>query len=397
MFELDEIFIPGSLEYHRCLSLPILGRMNVPRITSFLPVVGLVVLCYGCVDPVEPGIAFREPFVLVEGEITDQAGRSEVSISVANEVAGALTFFPIDDAQLTVFDDLGNSWTWFQVSAGEAVYRVEESFAAVAGRTYFLRVVTPDGRTIESEPAALVSPVGLEGARLVFEQEAFFSDDRNRFIPAFRMLVSLDDPPEEENYYRWRFRYWEMTDICASCERQVYRNGQCIDSPLNRFTTYDYRCSEPCWIITDGGDVAVFSDAFSQGQQQNNVEAGTIEFRRRGGLLVALEQFNLSEDAFEYFNQVRLLAQSSGGLNAPLPTPLIGNLRDVEDEGRPVLGYVSVAPLRERRIYVNRDTVQGAPLPSVQENRLEPLMPAPPTAPCLGANRTNQRPVGWPQ
>lgn len=371
-----------------------------PMIKRILLAATLIGVMLACVDPVEPDFQFEEDFYLIEGQITDQPGGSEVRISSSGIIFDVLTLNPVNAAAVSSIDGAGNEVTWVQVAPDEAAYQPPAEFVAVPGREYYLRVVLPDGQIVESDPEIAPARVPIADPEFRFEQEAYFSDARSRFVPAWRLLVNLDDPVDQENYYQWRFQYWEDLDVCLSCERSALRNGTCQPTPNSRFTTFDYLCDVPCWVNIKGNSLNILNDRFSQGQRIENIEAGRIDFIRRGGLLVAVEQYNLTEKAFDYFSVLNDLATGTGGLNATLPAPLSGNVRTVDNTGEiPVLGYVAVAGMDETRIYLDRDTFSGGqPIPFDASINLEDdFLPEPPRAPCEGKDRTPVKPTGWPE
>jgi hypothetical protein len=153
---------------------------------------------------VEPVFCFETGFLLVKGRIVDQEGYSEVRVSRNEILFGDYSLLPVNGVDLVSIDDRGNEVRWSQVE-GTNQYCPPADFKAELGRTYYIRAVTPQGEIVESEAEGLPSPVPIASTRVQFEQEAYFSNGLNRFIPAFRLLVDLNDPAEEDNYYQWRY------------------------------------------------------------------------------------------------------------------------------------------------------------------------------------------------
>jgi len=179
--------------------------------------------------------------------------------------------------------------------------------------------------------------------------------------------------------------------------RQVYRNGQCIDGNVPVFVSeYDYLCDVPCWVVNRQAGRNVMSDAFGNGRRIEDVLAGRYDWRRPGGLLLVTQQMTTSRASYEYNSVIEDLAEGGGGLNAPLPAALVGNLTDVSENKTGVLGFVGVGSLNEGRVYINRDTVDGTSLPFNETYDPEPIL-FPPSAPCAGGSRTPARPIGWPE
>ena len=348
-----------------------------------------------CTDAVEPIFDFEAGFLLVEGRITDTPGRNDVRLARSEILFDNYTLVPIAGATVAVIDSDGEEVIWAATNEN-GVYRAPEDFAAQPGKTYYLRATTPAGEVIESTPEGVPTNVPIADIRVRFQQDAYFSDSRNRFIPAFDLLVDVEDPGDEENFYQYTFTAFEQISICATCMRQVYRNGQCIDGNVPVFVSeYDYLCDVPCWVVNRQAGRNVMSDAFGNGRRIEDVLAGRYDWRRPGGLLLVTQQMTTSRASYEYNSVIEDLAEGGGGLNAPLPAALVGNLSDLSENETPVLGFVGVASVSNQRVYINRESFGGVALPFDSQIRLEPVMPSPPVAPCEGTFRTRAEPDGW--
>jgi hypothetical protein len=116
-------------------------------------------------------------------------------------------------------------------------------------------------------------------------------------------------------------------------------------------------------------------------------------------LLIVGELQKVSANAHAYYSVLRQQSLGGGGLNATLPAALDGNIDPVVEDSPPVLGYFSVVASSEGRVYFNRDTINGVPLPF--DGNINFDIPPPPGAPyvhpCQGNDRRNQAPTGWPE
>lgn len=367
------------------------------RILRFVPAFAVLFLLMTCTDAVAPTYQFEDGFLLVEGRIADTPGFSEVRISRNQVVFDNYVLFPVIGAQVSSVADDGSEVMWIASDEEEGVYSAPENFVAEAGKSYFLRATTPEGELIESSPEPVPTSVPMDDVRVKFDQEAYFSEGRDRFVPAFDLLVAVEDPADEENYYQYNFSYFEEIFVCASCVRARWRNGECIEGPDTRFVTrWDYFCDARCWISTQAAGRNVMSDAFGNGRRIENILGGRLDYERPGGVLFVLNQFNTSLASFEFNSVIESLTEGTGGLNAPLPSALVGNLKDISGNETGVLGFIGVAAVDTERIYMLRDTVNGQSLPYDGEIRLEPVMPEPPKAPCVGGSRSYNRPADWP-
>ena len=352
----------------------------------------LLSILWACTDPAVPDYDYTTDFILVDGRIISEAGRSQVKVSRSGLQFGNFRLSPIENAGVVSVDDVGTEVAWVaQQEAG--LYRAPADFIPVTGRSYFLRVSTNEGEIIESTPEVILPAVPVTDLRYRFEQEAYFDTELDRFVPAFTLLVDLDDPAGQDNFYQFTYRTWERTVICATCFGGVYRDGQCVEQ--RRVDYYDYACDEICWLIARNKGIAVLADVLTDGGPLRDVPAGQVVFTGSGPILAEVEVSSLSAPALEYLRQLRQLTDGAGGLNAPLPAPLYGNVRDLGPNKTNALGYVAAASVSSRRLYWGRDTVPGTPLRLARIPRYEPLVPSPPTAPCEGPNFTSERPIGW--
>ncbi len=356
-----------------------------------------------CTDPIVPNFQLEAGLYLVEGSIVDQAGESEVRISLSILRNERYRLSAVSGAEVRSIDGDGNEVSWNQVESTSA-YRPPATFAGEPGQTYTLRVVTTDGQMFESAPEKMSIPVPIADSRITFSQEAYFSTGRDRFIPAFTLFIDFDDPADQRNFYLIDYRKWETVEVCASCPtRMRFRDGECEDWRRNFEERWDYLCETDCWSIRSSDGFELFQDEFSDGNRLNNVKAGQLDFvSGNAGLLFEARLQALSGGAFEYARVLKEVSEGGGGLNAPNPAALVGNIKSVSNPDDIVLGYFSTASVTTHRAFIDRSTVDGTPLPSQFAIMLEPspmiCIPeevCPPLVPCEGPDRTSETPEGW--
>ncbi|WP_116127338.1 DUF4249 domain-containing protein [Lewinella sp. IMCC34183] len=363
---------------------------------KLLPFAFLLFLLQSCVEPVVPEYDYTTGFLLVEGDIVDQPGYSRVALRRSTREFGNYRLDPVTGAAVSSIDGDGREVPWRETEAG--TYVPPEDFVAQAGQTYHLEASLLSGEHVISEDERLPTAVDLPALRMRFEQEAYYSSEAERFVPAFTLLADVADPAGEDNFYRYTHRSWSQLAICATCYNSVYRNGSCVQTPASRnVPRYDYSCDGTCWAITRGRSVRLLSDALNPDGIFRDVPVARLDYVGSGGLLVEVEQYAITRAAFAYYEVLQDLTEGSSGLNAPLPAPLYGNLRATDDAAPAVLGYVAVSSLATRRLYWNRDAVDGEPLSRPPPPVFEPVSPSPPSAPCAGPNRTATEPEGWQQ
>lgn len=348
-----------------------------------------------CVDPVVPAYDYATGFVMVEGDIVAGDNSSEVRLQRSVLSFGSYRLDPITDARVYCVAQDGAETEWLPGPVA-GFYLPPELFLARPGETYFLRIQLASGELIESQPETVPAPGQFNNLRLTFDQEAYFSESRDRFVPAFTLLVDVEDTDPGDNFYLYTHQTWSQTSVCYTCRNSVYRNGRCVETPSSRLVDrYDYMCSEPCWVISEGSTFRLGSDNLNPNATTAGLPVARIDFIGSGKLLAEVRQQAITRRAYQYYEVLQNLTEGSSGLNAPLPAPLYGNLRDVSDLETTVLGYVGASSVVSQRLLWNRDSIDGEPLSRPPQPVLEPVSPAPPSAPCDGPNRTTVEPAGW--
>lgn len=359
-----------------------------------------------CVDPVEPEFEYFLGLPYIEALAGTTPGSSFVRIAESAREFGVNLNRPVSGA--SVFFVNASTGASVALTEVDNTYLPPDGFVVVEGETWELRVVMPGGKEYRSRPETVRSSVPISGLEVTYEPELLFSDEFEGFIPGHRISVDVPDPAGTDNYYFWQYRSFERLVYCRECfGRTVLRNGECIvvsqgsefdDSGLlNRYT---YTCEEPCWQIRYNDKINIFSDEFSDGRLISRLPVADIALFTKRNILVELQQFSLSEEAYRYYKTLKDLIDNNSGFNAPLPAALVGNLFNPNDPEEIVLGRLTAAATSIRSVFIERIFVE--------EEQLEPIIiaqpegdetPPPPTffAPCIDSRfRTSTQPANWP-
>ena len=100
--------------------------------------------------------------------------------------------------------------------------------------------------------------------------------------------------------------------------------------------------------VEQNRDVNFFSDEFINGNTVVGYGAGSSEYDYNGGLLIVVEQQQITEDAYNYTEVVKSVTAANGGLNPVLPATLDGNINSLTEGGNLVLGYFAAVASSEK-------------------------------------------------
>ena len=358
-----------------------------------------LLLLTACIEPTEPEFQLEQPFFLVEGQITTLSELSTVTLRRSAFRELELDFEAISGATVVAESGAGAQVPWEEEADTPGRYRAPASFAPLPGERWGLVIILTDGTELSSTPEIIPPATAITDLQLPFAQEAYYDEDRRRTVPAFSVLVDYDDPAGRADRYRWDYRYWERVTVCCSRLDAAFVGGVCIDRAGG--STYDYLCPSdpPCFREVSGDEYTIDEDVLSNGAAVRGRELGKIDFINLGGLLVEAQQYSITPAAYAYGKVVADLLNGSSGLNATIPTALIGNIRNADPTGLEVLGYVGASSVSTRRAYLERTEAIGQPLARDRNIRLPPSQGpfVPPPAPCAGRGLAPVTPEGWPE
>ncbi|MEM6298524.1 MAG: DUF4249 domain-containing protein [Bacteroidota bacterium] len=242
-----------------------------------------------------------EPLVVIQAEVIDTAGYSYAQITQSLDFYNPTAAERITNANVQVTDDLGNIFPFSEGAELDGIYLPEDpSFRGEVGRTYTL-TVQANGQ-IFTATSELLPVTQIDSVVTRFVEESIFRDE------GYYLYFFAQEPPNEDNFYRWR----------------VYRNDTLFDE-------FD--------------DILLADDEFVQ----ENIENLELPYAFELGDTVALEQYSLNEEVFDYYNELLTLAFNDGGLFSPPP---VNPPTNIQGGG---LGIFSASSLVREVIIVEED------------------------------------------
>ena len=119
-----------------------------------------------------------------------------------------------------------------------------------------------------------------------------------------------------------------------------------------------------CWMHTPSTDIVLGSTVQLAEDVVSKMPLTTIRKNSeplyyKYSLLV--RQFSLSEQESQFWTILKKNTQQLGTLFDPQPAQLRSNIRCVSNPELPVIGYVGVCPVREKRLFIERYQPPGWP------------------------------------
>ena len=300
-----------------------------------------------CIDPLDlEGIVDGQPQLVVDAYLSDQPETYFVYLSYSSTSLKGYEDEDITGAEVFVTDQEGNRFDFRD--AGSGTYESDPfGFQGQIGQTYQLHIRLPDGKEYTSREET-IQPVP--------EIDSIYARHENR--PSITAIGSVIDNwgmqtyvttgsgGDEPGFYRWDWR-------------ETYE----FQSPL-----FDPMSITPPPICYQSGSTvrnlniassADFSEDKIVGHPINFISKNTYKLQIRYSLLVT--QYSLTERAYTFWENVKTQDESGGSVFAPPPSPIPGNIYNVNDDTETVLGVFQVSAVRRKRFFLPRSEVPARP------------------------------------
>ena len=391
-------------------TISILTFSYIKRPISWL--ISFALLIYGCVEPYNLKYNINQSVVIIDATITDEDGEQNIVLKESMPNGSSSSIVAMSNAQVEVMVNGREKVLFTERPTDPGTYLAPMGFKAKFGNTYLLFVTSEAGDKFESSVETIKKGAEIKGVSQSFEKITI--KEKNTTAYAHKIYVDTQDPVGNGDFYAWTWKLFESQSICRTCEpgQRYYITpapaGRCVSDLPNflRNVIYDYNCNAACWEIIYSLKGNIMSDEFVDGKLiANRLVAEIPLYNLNSGALIEIKQQSLSLDSYKYLKILIDQNQNSGGLADTPPASLIGNVRTLSSNARPVAGYFRVTDETVIRYWIDRTTIpSGVDIIPVGllNGRLPNFEPQsndttrPPLAPCLpGYTRTNVKPEGW--
>ncbi len=297
----------------------------------------MIFICAGCVEVIDFETERIGNRLIVDGQITNAAGPHQMKLSMtADEERVPI---PLSDAQITLFDDTGQQEDFEETKPGN--YTLEgKQVKGQAGRTYYIQIKLKDGSVYRSEPETMPGVLAQDSAYYEVVREEEVSDYgvviKKRLV---KIYMDSDIPPSETPLYlRWNVE-------------EVFSNTTIIPGPIITKIIYCYFYGYP-----DQPNIILFN---GEELQDTKIERQLMASRKIDFSFLERHYFNviqyaITPDAYQYWNQVDQVTNSTGSIFDTPPGLVRGNVHKLDDDTEEVLGYFGASLVDTTRFFLTR-------------------------------------------
>jgi hypothetical protein len=297
---------------------------------------GWVLLLAGCLSPIDFPAENLGGKLVVSGQISPLKEQNIIQVGLTADTKRLP--FPVSGAQITLFDDAGGVYSYVE-NPNKVGYYILPDVEGVPGRTYHIVVTTPEGNVYQS----VEEKMPMQAGQLATTYEILFEDftDGEGTIsnePFIKIYANAIVPTTEEP----SFLKWSVDEVFKLTP---------TDFP-------DPFGSVPpsCYIVqnADPQRIALFNGAEVKARSIDNllVTSRLINWTFVERHYFTTTQSSLTEEAYDYWRKVNILANQVGSIFDTPPAEITGNMYNVNDPSEKVLGYFQAANQTYDRFFI---------------------------------------------
>jgi hypothetical protein len=292
-----------------------------------------------CVEPYDPPVDDRDVNLLVvDGFLDATSATASVTLTRTLPVESTQPIQPELSAFVRMEDDQGNLYTLIQ-NGTPGTYTGAVSDVSLE-RNYRLLITTGGNREYQSHFVPVIETPAIDSITYAITPGGV------------QFLVTTHDPSNKAGYFRWKYQ-------------ETYQYNSEFNSVF-MFQGKDivYRPAElahhTCWKTNFSTDILVGG---TQHLKQSIISDFPVSFIPNGSVKLTVQysllvqQQAITEDAFEYWSNLKKTTEQVGGLFDPLPSEVRGNIHSTANPGETVLGFFSAGTVQESRKFLRRSSL----------------------------------------
>lgn len=273
-------------------------------------------------------------------------------------IAGDNSYFKISTTiPLTTTDTIKyitKATVWVESESGEIINAVYDSNTAGTFRAntvgldlnkkYKLRVDIPGKGAYQSSYVPILQTPPIDSIT--------YSINNNRTYVQLSVTTHNNNP--DNKYYKWNYKEdWEFRAEHIPLIR--YNKEKDIAEPIpydelgNNYTCWQRDSSSGIFVAT----AEKLAQNIIYKQPLNAIYSSDRKISYIYSILVS--QISLTQQAYIYWETLKKNTEETGGIFAPQPSEMRGNLESITHPGEPVLGYISASTQTTQRIFIYND------------------------------------------
>jgi len=289
-----------------------------------------------CKKPYNPKVAaVQSNYLVVEGVINSGQDATVIHLSRTVALSDSMKAIPEWGAQVTVESDQNAIYPLQEIGNGE--YASPTLNLDQTGK-YHLHIKTKSGKEYISDSEAVKTNPPIDSV-------GFFTQSSR-----IQLYVNTHDPNNSTRYYRWD--YAETWNFHARYYSSYITDGKELNvrTPEQQiFTCFANNSSHEIVLASSAKLTAdvIYQNVLTQ------VASTSEKLETKYSILV--RQYALTKQEYNFWQNLKKNTEQLGSIFDAQPSELPGNIHCTTDPSEPVLGYVGVTNIQQKRIFISKD------------------------------------------
>lgn len=294
----------------------------------------VMVLTGGCLDPYYPPVEDVDVNILVvDGFLDTSEGTATVTLSKAVSLSSDFAPSAESNAIVTLLDHNGSAYPLTEYELGQ--YRVE-SVPIDPAAQYRVYIMTQGGHEYQSDLSSVYDTPPIDSV-------TWTTDDRNLTVQ-----VNTHDYTNTAKHFRWTYEEtWNYH--AATLSEFISEGGGAYRYRTPAEMIFYCWATQPSTNITIGSTVRLSENVVSQAPVAY-VPKGSQKLSMKYSILVS--QRAISDQEYNYLEQLKKTTESIGGLFDPQPSQVPGNIHRTSTSSPVAIGYFGVGNTVKERIFI---------------------------------------------
>ncbi|MGV3588821.1 MAG: DUF4249 domain-containing protein [Adhaeribacter sp.] len=289
-----------------------------------------------CKERFEPNLPNQaNSYLVVEGLINTGPGETRIKLTRTNPLTAANNNLVAElKAQVQVE---GANNAYYPLSENGEGYYVATNLNLPATTLYRLRIKTTSGKEYLSEFVPVKQTPAIDNIHW---------EENNNGV---QLYINTHDNQNNTRYYLWN--YEETWEYLSQEQTNLKWDGSKVvtRTPAEQI----YRCwGQGASTNLLLGSSAKLSQDIIYHQPLTFISQGSIKLSHKYSILV--RQYALTREAYDFLQTMRKNTETMGSFFDPQPSELKGNIRCVTNPNEPVIGFVGLCNVVEKRIFISR-------------------------------------------
>ena len=315
--------------------------MRRVRDIGFFITVVVIIAGSGCKKPFNPTIiATNSNYLVVEGVINTGQDSTIIKLSRTVNISDKITANPEPGARVTVESDHNSSYPLNEIAYGEYA---SPSLNLTASYKYRLHITTSVGKEYLSDFESVSTNPPIDSVGFTVQNNGV------------QLYVNTHNPANNTRYYRWE--YAETWNFHAEYAAAYITNGTKLNYRTADQQIYSCFANNTSGVVLLGSSAKLSNDVIYQ-QPLTQITSTSEKIEAKYSILV--KQYALTSDGYNFWQNLKKNAEQLGTIFAPLPSEVPGNVHCVTTPSEPVIGYVSVTNVQQKRIFISSDQLPSS-------------------------------------